>query len=109
MNTKTLRANLLAVTTAIALGAALAPIAAHPYDAHSPASLTVSPTAHGKSAMHCPPVPSPPKRLMRTPSPSWSNSTRSSGFTAFGSSPFVGSHTEKITTFFPSRTSWMPK
>ena len=37
--------------------------------------------------------------------PFCSNSTRSSGFTAFGSSPFVGSHTEKIATFLPSRTS----
>ncbi len=41
MNTKTLRASLLAVTTAIALGAALAPIAAHAYDENSTAAVNV--------------------------------------------------------------------
>ena len=41
MNTKTLRASLLAVTTAIALSAALAPIAAHAYDENSTAAVNV--------------------------------------------------------------------
>ena len=41
MNTKTLRASLLPVTTATALGAALAPIAAHAYDENSTAAVNV--------------------------------------------------------------------
>jgi hypothetical protein len=35
--------------------------------------------------------------------------TRFSGGTVFGSSPDVGSQTEKMTSFFPLASSWMPK
>lgn len=41
MNAKILRASLLAVTTAIALGAAIVPIAAHAYDENSTAAVNV--------------------------------------------------------------------
>jgi YHS domain-containing protein len=41
MNSKTLRAGLLAVTTAIALGAAIVPLAAHAYDENSTAAINV--------------------------------------------------------------------
>lgn len=41
MTAKTLRASLLAVTTAIALGAAIMPLAAHAYDENSSAAVNV--------------------------------------------------------------------
>lgn len=41
MNAKTLRASLLAVTTAIALGSAIVPLAAHAYDENSTAAINV--------------------------------------------------------------------
>ena len=41
MNAKTLRASLLAVTTAIALCAAIVPLAAHAYDENSTAAINV--------------------------------------------------------------------
>ena len=70
----------------------------------------ITPTFQGHGAMHWPPVPSPPNRRMRTPSPCASTSTRSSLCTAFGSSPPVGSHTEKSTTLSSASVScWRPK
>ena len=42
MNAKTLRASLLAVTTAIALCAAIVPLAAHAYDENSTAAINVA-------------------------------------------------------------------
>ena len=42
MNAKTLRASLLAVTTAIALCAAIVPLAAHAYDENSTAAIAAA-------------------------------------------------------------------
>lgn len=41
MNTQTLRAGLLALSTALTLGAAIVPLAAHAYDEHSTAAVNV--------------------------------------------------------------------
>ena len=66
----------------------------------------VSPIFQSNGSMDFPPVPSPPKRLIATPSPAYRFFVRifSSTLSAFAlkSNGSPGSHTEKIATFLPS-------